>query len=620
MADGEEIPLPEGMHRPGESEADQQRQLVSYIVLSDTVQALEEGKLTLALAVKSLKENLEQHKQDARDVYYYLNKKCDDSYEVIAQLEEQLLTEQADREVAEKRYEEQILHDQRVNNLEQDRLHATISKQSEKLTGLDDFLDQKEGMEEEMAVLKATLQKEREQNKTVLKELDLSWTIERDKLRKGYHRDLAALRQEMDDKLVGKMTEKTINIHTRNNQMSAELHHQSKQADQVLIYNQMTVDRDRQLRVDLELAAAAEQEMSKKLGMYQRVLKELNAKMTAAEDAQKQLSDSYAALEKSNNNLREDNAKLIDNSRNSLQYRAGKVVHFALATLKGMVGDDEFRGIIEGHLLKDIQSEQNIGKKHEATLVKLIRLLINKYPDQFPVNDGAGTAAPISFFPSVSSPKPGGGSFASINSSGGKGTSPRRHHPKSIFTQVETVATQTDEHRDPLQSDSMWITGAKPKAPSPINDDIDRLFQGGHSHWGGGSVDDTGSVGSTDAQTILNNLSVKSSSAIPIKPPKGIYAHASRRKYGGSLDEIAMSGKPIAMNGMIKANQRKVLTIAGKPSKLSARPDRTENKNGSPQSSVSMSPRLHDDDTIATISPRYENESLDASLGEEEVY
>ena len=142
MAD-EDHELPEGLARPNESEADKQRQLVSFLVLSDTVTALEEGKLSLTLAVKALKEQLEQHKQDARDVYYYLNQKCDNSYEVIATLEEQLLSEQADREIEEKRHEQNFRQSTGLAEVEQLRLNAIIKRQTEKLGSLDDFMSQR---------------------------------------------------------------------------------------------------------------------------------------------------------------------------------------------------------------------------------------------------------------------------------------------------------------------------------------------------------------------------------------------------------------------------------------------------------------------------------------------
>src|SRR4051812_10038214 len=81
---------------------------LSLNVLKELVNSLEETKLKLLLNVKELKEKLSQQKEDQTDIYYFLNKKCDESFEVIASLEEQILNEQADREIAEKLYENKL--------------------------------------------------------------------------------------------------------------------------------------------------------------------------------------------------------------------------------------------------------------------------------------------------------------------------------------------------------------------------------------------------------------------------------------------------------------------------------------------------------------------------------
>ena len=98
--DGSDPPLPDGVEPPTKDSKEQvASNLIANTLLSSMVTALEETKLNLTLNVKSLKEDLHVQKRDQQDVYYYLNKKCDDAYEIIASLEEQILTEQADREV-----------------------------------------------------------------------------------------------------------------------------------------------------------------------------------------------------------------------------------------------------------------------------------------------------------------------------------------------------------------------------------------------------------------------------------------------------------------------------------------------------------------------------------------
>jgi hypothetical protein len=625
----EEVELPEGMVRhPAESEIQQTKNMVSLTMMSDMITALEEGKLSLTMAVKSLKEQLDQQKQDQQDIYYYLNKKCDDSYEVIATLEEQLLTEQGDREVAEKMYEDRLASTTLAFEMEEGKLKHKISKQLEKISGLDKFLDMKEDMEDELAAMKATLEKEREQNKTVLKELELSWAIERDKLKKAYDRDLEALRVEMDNKLVSKMSNKTKDIHQRNLEMSSELSHQSKQADQVLIYNQITVDKDRQLRVDLELATSAEEEMGKKLGMYQRMIKDLNSKMESMAADHNAIIDERIQFEEIKKKLDDENSRLMNINKHGQNYKAGKIIQWMLSTLRDLIGETAYSEIIEekNGLLRQLQNEADVGKKHEVTLLKIIKTVVAKHPELGLTHNSA--TAPISFFPAVS-PKPGFGAMAappklsstSPVKSSGLSLSPKRKDNNSAASAFSfkksssvTIATQTDEQRDPLQSDSMWLTrGHKSSSPSNGNDhDEEKLFQGGN--WADNqSIDSTGH--SID-QSIINQMSIKSTSAIPHKPnqawaaPKGRKLNSPNVEGTGSLDG-RISTKNI--KSMLQVQHRKPLKVMGTPSKIVSRDEAYNYHNDSdsiqgrhsPQSSISFSPRGgNDDDTINTLSPR----------------
>lgn len=107
---------------------------MNILMLQETVRNLEESKVRLLLTIKDLKEKLEQQKADQADIYYYLNKKCDESFEIIASLEEQLSSEQSDREIAEKIYENRI-EEQRVHLLNMDsRTASRIAELESKVT------------------------------------------------------------------------------------------------------------------------------------------------------------------------------------------------------------------------------------------------------------------------------------------------------------------------------------------------------------------------------------------------------------------------------------------------------------------------------------------------------
>jgi hypothetical protein len=54
----------------------------------------------------------------------------------------------------------------------------------------------------------------------------------------------------------------------------------SKQADQVLVYNKKVLDKDRELRQELELTQTTQKEMVRRLALYQRLIKQLNEKVS----------------------------------------------------------------------------------------------------------------------------------------------------------------------------------------------------------------------------------------------------------------------------------------------------------------------------------------------------
>jgi len=615
MAD-EEHALPEGVTRPALSEFERTRQFVNLTMLSEMVTALEEGKLSLVLAVKQLKEQLEQQKRDQMDVYYYLNKKCDDSYEIIARLQEQLLSEQADREVSEKQFEHNIEHLVANSEAEQSKLQAIIVNQKDKLGGLDTFMLRKETLEEGLEALKRTLATERDQNQKILRQMDFEWTIERDQLRKGYEKSLAELRQEMEGKLESRIAAKTRDIHIRNNEISVELAHQSKQADQVLIYNQTTVDSDRQLRVDLELAASAETEMVKKLAMYQRMVKELNDKVIAMEDLEKDRSRDLKKLEVAKQALAVENSKLRSTIAQSAEYRAGKVVTFVLRTHAAMVtewlGAEEL-GMEEASLSKD--EAQN----HEKALLRIAMDLHSRYPGLFPCSTNTKAEA-ITFFPPLS-PKATSASSSSSSSRGGlQGTTGVPHRsPRKTGGYIPGVhvhmSTQTAEHRDPISSETVWLTNSRP---------TDVMFQGGQ--WGGGGGESM-SANSSVNEPSLNHISVKSSSAIPHRPEgKG----KSQKWASGITETSSLDGRRINKKHIsshlkgIGGQTKKPLQITGAPKNLVKRLeyDRNGGPDGhySPASSVSMSPRGDDDsfNVSAQYSPRGDDNTIasEAEVGD----
>lgn len=56
---------------------------------------------------------------------------------------------------------------------------------------------------------------------------------------------------------------------------------QSKQADKVLEYNNTVLEKDKEMRIELDITQETHKEMVKKLALYKRLIKQLNERISA---------------------------------------------------------------------------------------------------------------------------------------------------------------------------------------------------------------------------------------------------------------------------------------------------------------------------------------------------
>lgn len=196
---------------------------LSNSMLREMINELEETKLKLLLNIKELKEKLAQQKDDQADIYYYLNKKCDESFEVIASLEEQIINEQTDREIAEKMYENKIEEMKASQAAAEAKYLSKISELETRLEMLNSFNEEKEESERNLKVLMGKLEEERAQFRANTESIENRFLLERDKLRKTYDQKYEKIKKELEDSVEGKMSTKTKKTQIMNVIMKKEL-------------------------------------------------------------------------------------------------------------------------------------------------------------------------------------------------------------------------------------------------------------------------------------------------------------------------------------------------------------------------------------------------------------
>eukprot|EP01039_Chlorochromonas_danica_P000927 gene927-1009_t len=266
--------------------------------LKDVIRTLEETKMNLLVTIKDLKEKLNQQMTDQADIYYFLNKKCDESFEVISSLEKQLSSEQADREIAEKLYEGRLEELRTSSSNNEARLQARITELEGKLEMVNSFAETKDETEKAMKALMTQLEEERKQFTLSADNMENRFLLEREKLRKSYDVKYDMLKKELEASVDGKLTKKTQRTQVVNVIMKKELDTQSRHAERLLEINETLLQREKTIARELELAKGLEQETMVQLRVARR----------KAEEAQQTASQHAAEMDA----LREMHAKAVE--------------------------------------------------------------------------------------------------------------------------------------------------------------------------------------------------------------------------------------------------------------------------------------------------------------------
>ena len=242
------------------------------------VRQVEEQKRQLILKIFELTQALEQQKKEQADIYYYLNKKLDDNYETITRLEEQLITEQGDREVAEKLSERKIDELNSKLGSEEVRFTSRISALESKLDGVREYSENKENTEKQIADLQATIENERIEFQNLLDGVEMRALKEKIQHERAFEEKAGALKREYLEKVEAGISDKTRETLQENLRVKMELSSLTREADDVRAINASIFERDRDLRNEFSLSQSAEKELLKRLGTYQHLIKQLTEK------------------------------------------------------------------------------------------------------------------------------------------------------------------------------------------------------------------------------------------------------------------------------------------------------------------------------------------------------
>jgi hypothetical protein len=195
-------------------------------MLRDYIADLEQQKVKLLLGLKEYRQKYEQQKSDQSDIYFYLNKKLDENYETITALEEQILSEQADRESQERVLEKRI-HTLELENVAMEAKYlAKLNEAEEKLNKLKEFGENKDELDRNLRKLLETLEEERKQFRAMTDEMDRRAVQERERIKKDCIRQFEEYKETLQADADQKLSAKTKKTQAMNAMIKSELTYQ----------------------------------------------------------------------------------------------------------------------------------------------------------------------------------------------------------------------------------------------------------------------------------------------------------------------------------------------------------------------------------------------------------
>jgi hypothetical protein len=256
----------------------------------------EEENRKLHDKVQELTQELEAQKAEQADVYFYLHKKLDDNYDVIAGLERNILELQTEKDRNMEDYEKQMDEEKSISSSKIAALNEKVDEQAERLAALTDFAERKEEIETSLKELGEGLEAEKLAHENDVNNLNRRNVQDKERLKTEMEFKIKETREkilaETEDQL-HTTTKRTI---LENEQMSTELQYQSRETEKLLQKHNFSIAENGRLRRDVEIATQTQLEMAKKTQFYQKLIKNLHEKVQQQEDSLRTLSTNTAPI------------------------------------------------------------------------------------------------------------------------------------------------------------------------------------------------------------------------------------------------------------------------------------------------------------------------------------
>ncbi|ETV99783.1 hypothetical protein, variant [Aphanomyces invadans] len=269
-----------------------------------------------------LKAKLVQQREDEADIYYYLHKKLDANYEVIAQLESDIQTVKQERDAMDVAFRLKQHETEEAFAKEKRELTERVEGAEDTLHALEVFRERKIALEDKIAAMESTLVAEKENHRKQLVDMERRNVQEKERIKKDMLMKIKENKQNLLARTEDQLDTTTKRTMMENDQMISELQYQSKETEKLLAKYKALETEVVHLRLQLKVNKETEVEMAKRTHFYQKLIKKLNERVQSDQLAARTHAALAQGEERSKadvNKANEEMIALLETKSNALE-------------------------------------------------------------------------------------------------------------------------------------------------------------------------------------------------------------------------------------------------------------------------------------------------------------
>eukprot|EP00948_MAST-09A_sp_MAST-9A-sp1_P002406 g2406.t1 len=226
-----------------------------------------------------LRQQLKNKDSSGHDVYVWLQKRMDDQYEELEEMENKIfqLRKQLEDEQQSSKETKTALEEEFAEK--EHKLNAEISQLKNDLTAVKEFRANKEQLEKDHEELGKRLMEAKKTHDENLQKLERKYLQEKDQMKQLMLVKIKETKKKLQLRNHGQLHTTTKRTIMENEQMTTELQYQSKETEKILVRLDKIQRESKEVKRKNEILILENEEFAKKNRFYQNLIKKLHTKL-----------------------------------------------------------------------------------------------------------------------------------------------------------------------------------------------------------------------------------------------------------------------------------------------------------------------------------------------------